>query len=76
MASDSLESMDMKLNQGNNFYIFIEPDSKEEADRLFAAFSDGGEIEMPVAEQIWGDYFGSLRDKFGILWMIDIARSG
>jgi PhnB protein len=72
MASDSLESMGMQLHQGNNVYIFIAPDSKPEADRIFAALSAGGEIEMPMADQPWGDYFGSFRDKFGVLWMIDI----
>jgi PhnB protein len=72
MGSDSLESMDMKWNQGNNFYIFIEPDSKAEADRLFDALSAGGEVEMPMALQSWGDYFGSFRDRFGIQWMIDM----
>ncbi len=73
MASDSLESLGMKLNQGNNVYIFIAPDSKEEADRLFAALSAGGVIEMPMADQIWGDYFGSFRDKFGVMWMINFT---
>lgn len=73
MASDSLESLGMKLNQGNNVYIFIAPDSKEEADRIFAALSAGGVIEMPMADQIWGDYFGSFRDKFGVMWMINFT---
>lgn len=72
MGTDSLESMGMHLNQGNNVYIFIVPDSKEEADRIFAALSAGGEVEMPMSEQPWGDYYGSFRDKFGILWMIDL----
>lgn len=71
MASDSLESLGMKLNQGNNVYIFIAPDSKEEADQIFAALSAGGVIEMPMSDQPWGDYFGSFRDKFGVMWMID-----
>jgi len=73
MASDSLESLGMKLNQGNNVYVFIAPDSKEEADRIFAALSAGGVIEMAMADQPWGDYFGSLRDKFGVMWMINIT---
>lgn len=71
MASDSIESLGMKLNQGNNVYIFIAPDNKEEADRIFAALSAGGVIEMPMADQPWGDYFGSFRDKFGVMWMIN-----
>lgn len=56
---------------GNNNYISIFPDSREEADRLFAALSAGGVVEMPMADQFWGDYFGSFRDKFGICWSIN-----
>lgn len=73
MATDSLESLGMQLNQGNNVSIFIAPDSKDEADRIFAALSDGGLVEMPMADQPWGDYFGSFRDKFGVMWMINFA---
>jgi PhnB protein len=74
MASDILESMGMQLNVGNNVHIFIAPDSRQEADRLFSALSAGGEVEMPMAEQVWGDYYGSLRDKFGIQWMINYSQ--
>ncbi len=70
MASDSLESLGHKLIQGNNVHISVHPDSKEEADRIFKALSAGGTIEMPIADQVWGDYFGSLMDKFGVLWMV------
>lgn len=70
MATDSLESLGQKLNPGNNVYIFIQPESKDEADRLFAALSVGGVIEMPMADQPWGDYYGSLQDRFGVLWMV------
>jgi PhnB protein len=72
MASDSLESLGQTLNNGNNVYIFIAPDTKSEADRIFTALSSGGMVEMPMADQPWGDYFGSFRDKFGIMWMIDM----
>lgn len=72
MGTDSLESMGMLLNQGNNVNIFIVPDSKDEADRIFAALSAGGEVEMPMSLQPWGDYYGSFRDKFGIQWMINM----
>ena len=73
MGSDAATSMHFKLNQGNNVYINVEPDTKEEADRLFAALSVNGVIEMPMADMFWGDYFGSFRDQFGINWMINIA---
>jgi len=71
MASDSLESLGQKLIAGNNVYIFVAPDTKEEADRIFQALSVGGKIEMPIANQPWGDFYGSLTDKFGVHWMLD-----
>ncbi|HEY0964593.1 MAG TPA: VOC family protein [Candidatus Paceibacterota bacterium] len=73
MGTDAPESMGFTLNQGNNVYINVLPDTRTEADRLFAALSEGGVIEMPMQEMFWGDYFGSLTDKFGIRWMIDTA---
>jgi len=71
MASDTLPSMGHKLTQGNNIYLSVHPDTKEEADRLFNALAEGGNVEMPIADQFWGDYFGSLTDKFGTHWMIN-----
>lgn len=74
MATDALESMGFKVTFGNNFYISIEAESKEEADKLFKGLSEGGKIEMPMADQFWGDYFGSLVDKFGVRWMINYSN--
>ena len=59
MGSDIIPSMGHKLVKGNNNYISLHPDSRAEADRLFNGLSAGGEIEMPMADQFWGDYFGS-----------------
>jgi PhnB protein len=63
MASDVLESLGQRPIQGNNVYISVHPDSKQEADRLLSALSEGAEIEMAIADQPWGDYWGSLKDK-------------
>jgi PhnB protein len=70
MATDSLESLGMELKQGNNVYISVHPESKEEADRIFNDLSAGGTIEMPISDQVWGDYYGSFEDKFGVQWMV------
>ena len=70
MATDALESMGHKVTFGSNFYIAIDAESREEADKLFKGLSEGGKIEMPMADQFWGDYFGSLADKFGVRWMV------
>jgi len=74
MASDVLESLEHQLVPGNNIYISVHPDSKAEADRLFNALAEGAKIEMPIADQPWGDYYGSLRDQFGVHWMINYHK--
>jgi PhnB protein len=73
MATDALESLEQKLVQGNNVYISIHPESKEEADRIFNALSASGTIEMLIDDQPWGDYYGSFEDKFGVHWMVNYS---
>ena len=73
MATDVLESMGFKLTFGNNFYISIDAESKDEADKIFKGLSEGAKIEMKMADQFWGAYFGSLKDKFGVNWMISFT---
>ena len=71
MGTDAPASMGFTVNQGNNVYISLHPDSRSEADLLFAKLSAGGVIEMPMQDMFWGDYYGSFTDKFGIRWMVN-----
>lgn len=71
MGTDTLESMGQKHIAGNNFYICIGPDTKEEAERLFNSLSEGGKVEMPLADTFWGAYFGCFADKYGVQWMVN-----
>lgn len=73
MGSDCVEQFGQKLIKGNNNYISVFPESREEADRLFYALSEGGNVEMPIENQFWGDYYGSFTDKFGICWAINYS---
>ena len=73
MGTDAPESMGFTVTAGNNIYINLEPDTRAETTRLFNALSDGGQAEMPLQEMFWGDYFGSLVDRFGIRWMFNCA---
>src|SRR3954452_8882471 len=50
MGTDAAESMGFRLNQGNNVYICLDPDTREEADRLFTALSEGGKVEMALTD--------------------------
>ena len=71
MANDVPESMGRTNENENRSKISISAESKEEADQLFNGLSEGGEIEMTIADSPWGSYFGMFRDKYGIEWMVD-----
>ncbi len=71
MANDVPESMGPTNENENRSKISISTESKEEADRLFNGLSAGGQIEMTITDSPWGSYFGMLRDKYGIEWMVD-----
>lgn len=69
MVSDTMPGM--QRNVGTHVSICLHPDTREDADRLFAALSVGGLVNMPLADAFWGAYYGTLTDKFGVQWMIN-----
>lgn len=74
MGTDAPEEMGFKVVQGNNMHISLEPDTREEAERLFNELSADGNITMPLQDMFWGAYFGSFTDKYGINWMINFLH--
>lgn len=71
MGTDAPKEMGFTLAQGNNMHICIEPETREEAQRLFEELSAKGNITMPLQDMFFGSYFGEFTDKFGINWMIN-----
>lgn len=61
----------MDTKQGNNVLISLDPDTRAEADALFAALAAGGSVQHPLHDAEWGDYFGYLSDRFGIHWLFN-----
>ncbi|HMF79155.1 MAG TPA: VOC family protein [Bryobacteraceae bacterium] len=51
-------------------YLSLSVQSDSEAERIFSALSDGGEVFMPIQETFFAMRFAQLRDRFGINWMI------
>lgn len=51
-------------------YQYVETDSKEAAETLWAALIDGGTATIPFEETFFATRFGQLRDRFGVLWSI------
>ena len=74
MGTDAPESMGFKVKFGNNVYINIQPDTRKETDRLFGELSKNGKVEMELQDMFWGDYYGSLTDKYGVRWMFNCAE--
>ena len=70
MGSDS-GGLGPETVTGNNFSLSLSPDTREQADELFAKLSAGGTVDMPMQQMFWGSYFGSCTDPFGICWQIN-----
>jgi PhnB protein len=70
MATDVNGNEPFPVNEGNNISLSINADSKVDADELFDKLSEGGTKMIPMSQADWGDYFGMIKDRFGIQWMI------
>lgn len=53
------------------FSLSIAVPSEAEADRVFAALAQGGQVRMPLTKTFWSPRFGMLEDRFGVGWMIN-----
>jgi len=51
-------------------YLTLSVDSNEEAERLYKALIEGGEVFMPIGETFFAHRFGQFRDKYGVNWMV------
>src|SRR4029077_19679252 len=55
------------------FALTLSVPNDAEADRLFAALGDGGQVQMPLAKTFFSSRFGMVADRFGVSWMIIVA---
>lgn len=69
MASDGCSQEDANFN---GFMLSITVPNEAEADRMFAALSEGGKVQMPLEKTFWSPKFGMLTDRFGMGWMINV----
>jgi len=71
MASDGRNSGKPNF-QG--IMLSISANSEADADRLFAALAEGGQVRMPLGKTFFSPRFGMVADKFGVGWMIVVAN--
>ena len=55
--------------------VSLNVDSIAEAERIFAALSDNGTVQMPLGTTFWAARFGMCIDRFGVPWMINCEAS-
>ena len=55
------------------FSLTLTPSSEADAERLFAALSEGGQVQMPLTKTFFSSRFGMVADRFGVSWMIYVA---
>ncbi|MDO5511687.1 VOC family protein [Corynebacterium sp.] len=73
-AGDAMEP-DAPGLRSDVYSLLLEFDSPAEAQGIIDAFlAGGGEVEMPFEQAPWGDYFGQVRDQFGVLWMFNATE--
>lgn len=73
MGSDNPPDMYQPM-QG--FSVALGVDDPAQAERLFAALSEGGTVRMPMQETVWATRFGMLVDRFGVAWMVNCEQAG
>jgi PhnB protein len=65
--------------QGNEtfqgFSLSLTASSEAEAERVFAALSDGGQVRMPLTKTFFSPRFGMLADRFGVSWMVIVEHN-
>jgi PhnB protein len=71
MASDGMAQGGPKFE---GFSLTIHAKDESEADRLFGALSDGGQVQMPLGKTFFSPRFGMVADRFGVGWMVIVAQ--
>lgn len=55
------------------FAVSVQTADVSEAERIFRALSEGGQITMPLAKTFFSPLFGMLEDRFGVRWMVNVT---
>ena len=56
------------------FSLSLTVRDEAEAKKMFAALSDGGQVQMPLTKTFFSPSFGMVADRFGVGWMVYVAQ--
>ncbi|MGP3937160.1 VOC family protein [Nonomuraea sp. KM88] len=67
----------MPWNQGENaFFLSLRGETTQEISAYWEKLSAGADIVQPLAPAQWSALYGMLRDRFGVVWVVDVAGGG
>lgn len=68
------DSMPNSYQRPKSIAVSIHVKDPNEAERIFHALAENGNVGMPIQQTFWAARFGMLRDRFGIPWMINCEQ--
>lgn len=72
LVANDVPALMGRVNENENrSKIFVQAESREEADKIFNGLSAAGAVEGPMDDSPWGTYAGMFRDKYGIEWIVE-----
>lgn len=72
MASDTLNA---DTHGHGKIHLSLMGEDETTLKKMFEALSEDGEVHDPLQKQVWGDIFGTLTDRFGVNWMVNIVSA-
>lgn len=73
MGADQMEGLPVNAGPIGTVALFGGVEDAAEMEKRWEALADGATIVEPMAQAPWGDRFGMLTDRFGVLWMVNIG---
>lgn len=72
MAYDVPSSMPLERGE-NSFFVSVRGDSSEEITALWTKLAEGSSVIQELAPAGWAPLYGMLADRFGVVWVLDVA---
>jgi PhnB protein len=64
-----------RFQKSQGFFMFVDIPEPKEAERIFAALAEGGDVQMPMQETFWAKRFGVVNDRFGTPWEVNCSQN-
>jgi PhnB protein len=71
---EGCDAMPGQYKKPQSFCVMLRPKDTAQADRIFNALSEGGTVQIPIAETFWALRFGMVIDRYGVPWLVNCEK--